>query len=58
MHYVVPDKPTRDKLIRLCRGDLDLLLTAMRSVAINNVADLGDIVDYIVAMRVVRWTEK
>jgi hypothetical protein len=42
----------------LCRGDLDLLLTAMRSVAINNVADLGDIVDYIVAMRVVRWTEK
>lgn len=43
--------PTVDKLLRLARGDRDLLLTAMRSVAINNVADLGDIVDYIVAAR-------
>jgi hypothetical protein len=51
MHFYARPNPTVDKLLRLARGDLDLLLTAMRGVAINNVADLGDIVDYIVAHR-------
>lgn len=48
---VTLQNPTADKLLRLAGGDLDLLLEAMRSVAINNVADLGDIVDYIMARR-------